>query len=171
MKTIVIDKLPYRTPLGEGTFRAEVTIDDADLNKYRADQDINQLDYGLTGTDIERFSRAIALGFIEKNYRAVLFKEKSLTSKELKAIQEILGVKSNQFATILGLDKGSLSNILRDNREMQHSTQILVMERLGLELSRPGSIKAMLENSQSEIKVDDNAKAVIERVRFSKPAA
>jgi hypothetical protein len=54
---------------------------------------------------------------------------------------------------------------------MQHSTQILVMERLGLELSRPGSIKAMLEDSQSEIKVDDNAKAVIERVRFSKPAA
>jgi DNA-binding transcriptional regulator YiaG len=171
MQTIVIDKLPYKTPLGEGTFRTEVMIDDADLNKYRAGQDINHLDYGLTGTDIERFSRAIALDFIEKNYRAVLFKEKSLTSKELKAIQEILGVKSNQFATILGLDKGSLSNILRENREMQHSTQILVMERLGLELSRPGSIKAMLEDSQGEIKVDDNAKAVIERVRFSKPAA
>lgn len=49
MKTIVIDKLPYRTPLGEGIFRAEVMIDDADLNEYCASQDINQLDYGLTG--------------------------------------------------------------------------------------------------------------------------
>lgn len=171
MKSVIVDKFLYRTPLGEGSFRIEVFLDDNELDDYLNGKDISHLDYGLNGADICRMSRSIALSFIEKNYRAVLFKEKSLTSSELKAIQDVLGVRSNQFATILGLDKGSLSNILRENREMQHSTQILVMERLGLELSRPGSIKAMLEDSQSEIKVDDVAKAVIEKVRFSKPAA
>ncbi|HYX34567.1 MAG TPA: hypothetical protein VE954_15820 [Oligoflexus sp.] len=152
-------------------FRVESFLDDDDLEAYLQGKDIGLLDHGLNGDDIGRMSRSIALSFIENNYRTVLFKEKSLSSAELKAIQEVLRVKANQFATILGLDKGSLSNILRDNREMQHSTQILVMERLGLELSRPGSIKAMLEDSQNEIKVDDVAKAVIERVHFSKPAA
>jgi DNA-binding transcriptional regulator YiaG len=171
MKTAIADKLLYHTPLGGGEFRTEVFLSEEDFESFQNGADINSLDYGLSGSDIERLSRSIALSFIEKNYRPVLFKEKSLTSSELKAIKEILGLKSNQFATVLGLDKGSFSNILSDNREMQHPTQILVMERLGLELSRPGSVKAILEEYPSELKVDLVAKEVIEKVRFAKTAA
>lgn len=132
MKTVIADKLLYHTPLGGGEFRAEVFLSEEDFESFQNGVDINSLDYGLSGSDIERLSRAIALSFIEKNYRPVLFKEKSLTSMELKAIKEVLGLKSNQFATVLGLDKGSFSNILSDNREMQHSLKSLSWKGLVL---------------------------------------
>lgn len=63
----------------------------------------------------------------------------------------ILGVETlEDFGMLIGCQKAKVSKILSGEQKMSKSQAQLTIERLGLELSRPGAIKYLLENLKGQ---------------------
>ena len=60
-----------------------------------------------------------------------------------------MNLNNKEFSAILGVDKASFSNILKRDK-MSRSVGLLIIERLGMELSRPGSARCLID-SKSEL--------------------
>lgn len=129
---------------GFGVYRMQAQIERlASATPARASEDrLDPASYHLL--DPSACLREAARRFFEESYRSVLFGRLSLSVAHMQAIQDMAGLNRSQFAQVLGLDKGSLSNIMSGRRQMQRSTQLIALERLGMELARPGSMKGLL---------------------------
>ena len=141
-----VNKLNYDNSLGH-TVLTDIVVDmDQDQIKlYQDGSPIEDLDYGLNGFDIERAERDIAFQFYENKYQEILSGVYKLNKDQIFSIQNYLGLNKLQFAKILGLDRGSLANIYKRN-SCSHPVQILIIERMGMELVRKGSAKALYNN-------------------------
>ena len=166
MKKVKVPKLAYENALGSIVVKdIEVLLDEDDYKAYKAGQKCEDLDYGLSGRTIERVERILAIGFFRNQY-AVIFRGKyQLNVDEIVAIQELMGLNNQEFATILGVDKGSFSNILKRGK-LSRSVGLLVIERLGMELSMPGSSKRLVDHNATIGKANLKVTKEINDVRY-----
>lgn len=149
---IKVGTFTYENSLGSTELKdIELDLEQSEFKKHQAGTPIEELDYGLSGTDILKAERTIALKFYEENYKNVLS-----------------GVNE--------LDRGSLANIYKRN-SCSHPVQILIMERLGMELATRGACKALYQ-ALSSIKVkdsdmveDNEASSRAAKARFGKDVA
>ncbi len=122
----------------------------------------------LNGRQMDRKERLRleAVEFIERHYRDALNGAFDLDAQVLRDMCELLGLNQSQFALILGIDKGSLSNVINRRRRMMRSTQLLMLERLAMELARPGSALCLIQGGRPEICRED-MRLLIENIRFN----
>lgn len=141
-----IPRLTYENSLGTIVLRDVILDMEQDqIDLYQKGTPIEDLDYGLNGSDIEKAEREIAFQFYKQNYQNILSGVYELDKDEIVAIQNYLGLNQLQFAKIIGLDRGSLANIYKRNSS-SHPVQILIVERMGMELARKGASKALYNN-------------------------
>lgn len=166
MKTVKIPQLKYESTLGTILLKnAEVSMDIEDYEKFKEGQDIEEIDYGLSGKVIEKAERLVALEFFRSHYQEIIEDRYQLKVDELVAIQELLKLNTQEFATLLGIDKGSLTNI-RKRGKMSHPVRLLAIERLGMDLARAGSAKGLVDKKASIGKADNKMAKEINEVRF-----
>lgn len=138
-----VKTLEYRNDLGTVILRnIVVDIEQDQIDLLKDGSLIEDLDYGLNGKDILDAERAVALNFFKTNYQNILAGVHELDKNQIKAIQNYLGLNGLQFAKVIGLDRGSLTNVYKRN-SCSHPVQILIIERLGMELGRTGAAKAL----------------------------
>ncbi|NRA47343.1 MAG: hypothetical protein HRU09_20525 [Oligoflexales bacterium] len=141
-----IKELNYENSLGKVTLTdIMIDMDQDQIDLFEKGTNIEDLDYGLNGLDIEKAEREIAFQFYKDKYQDILSGVYEVNKDEIFAIQNYLGLNKLQFAKILGLDRGSLANIYKRN-SCSHPVQILIIERMGMELVRKGSAKALYNN-------------------------
>lgn len=170
MKKIKVRKLKYENALGTLILKnIEVMLDDDEHLKFKKGASIEDLDYGLSGVDIKKAERQIALEFFEERYNSV-FKEGTLKKEEILAIQHFLNLNNVEFAKLIGIDKGALSNIYKRD-SLSRPVCLLIFERLGMELSRSGSAKRMTDSSAELSEPDLKISKEINKVRFHSNAA
>lgn len=166
-----IPKLIYKNHLGEVLLKnVYVTVDESDLKKYKKGTRIDDLDYGFSGKTIDLAEREIAKVFFKKKYRSVLNAQYLLSVSEISAIQDLLGLNNVEFSQLLGIDKASLSNIYK-REKLSRSVCLLIMERLGMELSQKGSAKKIVDPSAPLSELDNDTILEINEIRFGEVAA
>jgi hypothetical protein len=156
MKIFHLKKYKYKSALGEMEFEnVPVSVPD----DWKENQDIAKADYAVSAAEILRMERALALEFFKSAYRMILLGQRSIAPAELKAIQDILGVNRTEFGKLLGLHKASITNLFK-GKAMSPTLANLIMERLGMELGRPGSARALLCGGQLPTEEDAAAQAI-----------
>lgn len=167
MKTVTVNHFKYQSVFGEKTFSA-VTLsipDNLNSRKIRSQQDLEGQDYSIFVSELKRMERELALDFFSKFYRPILNGERTISVPELKGIQDILDVNRSEFGKLLGLHKGSVTNLFK-GKAMKSTLCILIMERLGMELGRPGSARNMLKGGKPHGRVPE-ASRVINETRYA----
>ena len=125
-----IDKLTYENALGTIVLKnITVDLEQDQIERLKNGEAIEDLDYGLYGTDIEKAERKIAQKFFKEKYRDILTGVYELNSDEIQSIQDLLDMNRLQFAKVIGLDRGSLVNIYKRNSCSQ-PVQILIIQRM-----------------------------------------
>ena len=167
MKTIILKKFKYQSVFGEKTFEQVSLRIPPQLNnrKIRSIDDLEGKEYNIPASELKRMERDLALDFFSKHYLSILNGERTIFVDELKGIQDILEVNRSEFGKLLGLHKGSVTNLFK-GKSMKSTLSILIMERLGMELARPGSARNMLEGGKPHGKVLE-ASRVINGVRYA----
>ena len=145
MKKIKIPQYKYEGKLGSVTLKNLIIyLDDEDVEKYKSGTDLEELDYGLSADTIRDAENHLAVEFFKLRYREILLDKYQLSTEELVAIQRRLNLNNVEFSRILGVDKGSYSNILKRGK-LSHTVGVLAIERLGNDLLMPGSAKRLID--------------------------
>ncbi len=123
----------------------------------------------ISATEIERLSRLAALAFIDKHYRSSLEKKNfTISSKRVMAILTYLKVNQSEFAKLIGCQKAKMSKILKEEQTISKPQAMLAIERLGLEIARPGAIRNMLGDESATVGIsEDWIKEKINDARFA----
>lgn len=123
----------------------------------------------LAAKEIERLSRLAALAFLEKNYRKALEKNSfTLSPQVVRAIMVYLKTNQSEFGQLIGCQKAKVSKILNDEQVISRAQALLALERLALEVARPGAIQNLLGHSDAEVAEADEALAKeLNKIRFS----
>lgn len=167
MKTATISNFKYKSVFGEMTFESlNVHIpDNLDPRKFRRAESLDGIDFSIPVAELKRMERELALKFFSSSYRAIMNGERTISVEELKGIQDILEVNRSELGKLLGLHKGSVTNIFK-GKAMKSTLCILIMERLGMELGRPGSARHMIDGGNPQGQVPE-ARKVINQTRYS----
>lgn len=125
----------------------------------------------ISATEIERLSRLAALAFIDKHYRSSLEKKNfTISSKRVLAIMTYLKVNQSEFAKLIGCQKAKMSKILKEEQTISKPQAMLAIERLALEIARPGAIRNILGDDSAPVgATEDWIKEKINGARFSSP--
>ena len=120
-------------------------LDDPSIRQFEKTGWSEDLDWGMDGSEIQRISRLSAEEFVRVHYRAITMGKETLSSIQIKKIIDFLGLTYEETGALLGgLSKGTISNYVKGIRKAEGASSALMMERLSLELVRPGSLKSML---------------------------
>lgn len=168
MKRAKVNNYKYQSVFGEMVFN-EIVVqipDDCDPRKIRKADALDGIDYSLSVAEITKMERDLALAYFSKYYHAIMLGERTISVDELKGIQDILHVNRSELGRLLGLHKGSVTNLFK-GKSMKPSLCILIMERLGMELGRPGSARHMLDGGNPEAQVPE-ARKIINQTRYSR---
>ena len=115
-------------------------LDESDAKKYKAGTKLESLQYALPGEVIEEAEKTLAVEFFKNKFRAIFDRKYELNTEELVAIQQWLGLNNIEFSKILGVDKGSYSNILK-RKKLLHATGLHAVIMLGKRLADTWSSK------------------------------
>lgn len=171
MKKALINNYRYQSVFGEMVFDGIIVQipDSFDPRKIKKADALNGIDYSLPVSEIRKMERELALTYFSKCYRLIMLGERTISVEELKGIQDILNVNRSELGKLIGLHKGSVTNIFK-GKAMKPSLCILIMERLGMELGRPGSARHMLDGGNPEAQVPE-ARKIINQARYSRDRA
>ena len=166
MKKALVNNYSYQSVFGEMAFD-EIIVqipDSFDPRKIRKADALKGIDYSLPVSEIRKMERELALSYFSKFYRIIMLGDRTISVEELKGIQDILNVNRSELGKLIGLHKGSVTNIFK-GKAMKPSLCILIMERLGMELGRPGSARHMLDGGNPEAQVPE-ARKIINQARY-----
>ena len=137
MKKIKVKKLFYKSNLGSNYFSdVSVWVDDSISDR---NFDEKEHEYSLDDEEASRLSRELAHKFIIKKINNNDFE---LTDDEVYGVRLVLGINSTEFASIIGIHKGTMSKILKGTIKMKKPECMLAMIWLIKELAHPqGYIK------------------------------
>ena len=166
MKPVKIEKLSYRNPFGSMELvNVDVFLDEEDISKLNHGVSIEELDYGLPGATIRLAERSLAINFFTEKYRAVISGEYALSTDEIRAIQTYLNLNNKEFSRLLFITEGALTNIYK-RKKSQNNVGGIALERLAMELVRPGSAKQLLSHAGAGRDIDEELQKTIDFVRF-----
>lgn len=122
----------------------------------------------LAATEIDRLMKIVVLEFLKKNYRKALSRpDFTLSANQVKAIINFLNINGTEFGLLIGCQKSKVSKILRGVQKISTSQALLALERLALELVRPGAIRLLLGDTNVTIgEPDERIVLEINRMRF-----
>ena len=168
MKTLIVNEFEYTSVFGAKRFdsvKLSVPNTCQLMNgvKFREAKDF---DFSIPVDEIKRMERSLALDFFARAYRPIWDHERSISVDELRGIQDVLDVNRSELGQLLGLHKGSVTNLFK-GKGMKSSLCMLILERLGLELSRPGSARHMLDGGVPK-STEKDAQKVIDVIRFER---
>lgn len=127
------------------------------------------LDWGMDGAEIARLSRLSTEEFVRVHYKTVTLGQETLSSIQIKKIIGFLGLTYEEMGALLGgMSKGTIANYVNGVRKAEGPSSSLLMERLSLELVRPGSLKAMLGKEKTFPESQNSFQNDMEKVLYNK---
>ena len=142
---VTVQNLPYKSLLGTVFSEVKVTLDEVDFKNFKKNKgSIEGLNYGISNDTILELEKIAGLQFFRENFKIILAGKTVLSGDEIRGIVEIFGVSRTDAAKLLGISKGQLTHLVNGERKASKIVSILLLERLGMELGRPGSAKALL---------------------------
>jgi hypothetical protein len=166
MKNLIVKGFEYTNVFGKKVFDSVKILvpNDCRLQGVASFESIQNLDYSIPVDEIKHMERALALDFFARAYRPIWDNERTISVDELRGIQDVLEVNRSELGKLLGLHKGSVTNLFK-GKGMKSSLCMLIMERLGLELARPGSARHMLDGGVPR-STEKTVQKVIDLTRF-----
>ena len=148
------EQYTFKHPLGTITTEAEVGISEKGRRS-------------LSASELDRLSRMAAFEFLKKNYhRSIEDGDFILSAEEVRAIISILRVENlDEFGKLIGCQKSKVSKILNREQDISKAQAQLAVERLAMELARPGSVRRILGDSGT-VQYDEKMTADVSRVRY-----
>ena len=106
------------------------------------------------------------------NYKKAIYEpDFTLNAKKVRAIISFLVVNQVEFGQLVGCQKAKVSKILRSEQQISKSQAMLALERLAMELARPGSTRKMLGDEGVVVKdADESLVKLLNEIRYA-PAA
>lgn len=142
-KTFKAKSYRHTSYLGELIIK-DVNIELLESGITKETFDSNKHEHLIDANEVERMERLVGLHFVQDNLVAIVKDARKLSEDEVYGIQLITGLNATQFATLLGIHKGTLSKILKGRLEMKKPERILAMHLLQNEILTPGYCKALL---------------------------
>jgi hypothetical protein len=164
MRKDQVNAYKYKNAFGEMIFDQVIV---SVPHEWKNDEGLENADYSISAAELLRMERELALQFFKNQYRPILLGQRTITPDELKAIQEIFGVNRTELGKLLGLHKASIPNIFK-GKAMSPTLANLIMERLGMELGRPGSARLLLSGGKIPDE-EELASQEISKTRFGMP--
>lgn len=144
-------------------------LDDASVQLFEESGWSDSLDWGMDGAEMARLSRLSAEEFVRVHYKSVTMGQETLSSMQIKKIIEFIGLTYEEIGTLLGgMSKGAIANYVNGVREANGASSALLMERLSLELVRPGALKAMLGKEKTFPESPNSFRNDMDKVRYNK---
>jgi DNA-binding transcriptional regulator YiaG len=144
-------------------------LDDASVQLFDESGWSDSLDWGMDGAEIARLSRLSAEEFVRMHYKAVTMGQETLNSMQIKKIIDFLGLTYEEIGVLLGgMSKGTIANYVNGVRKAEGPSSALLMERLSLELVRPGALKAMLGKEKTFPESPNYFQIEMDKVRYNK---
>lgn len=158
MKTEIIKDYRYKHPLA--TITTEVTVKISPKGRRM-----------LSASEVKRLGRLVALEYFKKNYKSALSKDLSIDADILRALMAIMNLGQSELSHLIACSESKVSRALTDNDNYQalgDAHIVLLMERLGMDLVRPGAAKSLANKEiLSNECVDLQLAEVVNSVRYA----
>lgn len=148
MKTIRAKKINYQSYLGDAQFEhVPVLVEDGVKAK---DFDPEKDDYSLSGDIISLLEREIAKGwlgrFLKRDTDNNMTSRGVIKADEVYGIMLVLGLKQIEFAKLLGVDKSTITRVIKGTKNLGEPSTRLCTLVLQAELREPGAAKKLFKN-------------------------
>jgi len=133
IKRIKQDNYQYKHPLGS------IVVDQVEVGISEQGR------RSLPAHEIERLNRLVVLNFLRENYKkSITDEEFTLSTSSVRSIMVFLGVNQTEFGHLIGCQKSKVSKILRSEQQISKPQAQLAIERMAMELARPGATRKLL---------------------------
>jgi predicted DNA-binding protein (UPF0251 family) len=166
MKKIHVEGYKYQSVFGEVIVDVDLMLSDDNCNKFEAGQPLSELETSITLDQVQMAERKALIGFFSSHYRRSMEDATfELSPDEVQALINFLKVNKTEAARVLGIDKGTLSRHISGERTMSRSTAVLLLERVGQELGRPGAVRAMIDKGPIPV-LEIEASEIVDKQRY-----
>jgi DNA-binding transcriptional regulator YiaG len=144
---VSVQDYPFESSFGLYNVCAEVAFDPNEHQRFVAGDSLDSIPHKIVNES--SCIRQAGYRFYLNTYRDLVYRKVVLTAAQLEDIRAVLNLNSSQFATLVGVRRGSLSNFVKGRRKMPHPSQILALDRLAYELLKPGTAKIFVKGAPS----------------------
>lgn len=145
VKEIKVNSYVFRDQLGERIFDDVKIIVPLDSKISSENFNQNKDDYSISSQEIERMSRESAQRFFNEKSKEIITGHRKLKVNEIYGICLALGCNGSELASLLNIDKSTVSRVLSGKQEIQPSLATLLIEKLKNEIDCQGSTKRLLD--------------------------
>lgn len=110
MRTIYIEKYPYKGDLATVETDIEFVLSEEDFIKYNNGISLDQLETRISAHWVETLERRAAFEYFRKHYTKAFEGQYHPEAWEIRCIIALWNISRTQAASCLGIDKATLSN-------------------------------------------------------------
>jgi uncharacterized phage-associated protein len=157
-KKMVVPKFIHKDGFGDFEFsNVEILVDSS--NKSFKPEEFNQSvhEYYLDDEVIISLANDSARRFLSSHSSDILRDKYLIPGDQVNLIKDVMQVNKSELADLLGIDKASVSRIIKNEQALKKDVSMLLLERLKDEVESPGISRRLLE----KIRQKDAAKSKI----------
>ena len=144
MKPAIIKTHRHVSHLGDAVFKNVPVLVDDSFSRKEVNSKTDE--YAISGDVVMRMEREVA-----KTWLTEKADPRNLKADEVNAVRILCGLNQSEFASVLGLTKGTMSKVLKSRLKLRSPMSDLCLLVLAAEIANPGAARAILNDSLTSI--------------------
>lgn len=170
LKKTVVSKFVHEDVFGKNIFSDVEILFNPESKEITNDNFNQNIDvFFLSDDEIDKLSADSVGRFLNKKLPLILKGDYTFSGREVDAIVTFLKVNRSEFADLIGMDKGSVTRIIKEEQAIKKDVLLLLVERLKDEIESPGISRVLLDkirNNKGAGEIEDLHLNVFEVVEF-----
>lgn len=154
LKKINVKKFFHVDAFGKNIFSDVEILFDPDVKMITPENfDQDHDEFYLGDDEIDRLSSNSVRRFVNVNLASILKGSYVMSGKEVEAIINFCKVNRSEFSDLIGLDRASVTRIVKEEQSLKKDVLLLIIERLKDEIESPGISRVLLDKIRNQREV------------------
>lgn len=156
LKKIVVPKFTHEDAFGKNVFSDVEILFNPEVKEITPENFNQEKDEFYLGDDeIDKLAADSVRRYLNANLSAILKGDYVLVGQEVDAIINFCKVNRSEFSDLIGLDRASVTRIVKGEQGLKKDVLLLIIERLKDEIESPGVSRVLLDKIRNKREVGE----------------
>jgi len=156
LKKLVVPKFIHEDAFGKNTFSDVEILFDPEIKQMTVENfDQANDDFYLSDDEIDKLASDSVRRYLNIHLPSILKGESTLDGQKVDAIINFCKVNRSEFSDIIGLDRASVTRIVKGEQALKKDVLLLIIERLKDEIESPGISRILLDKIRNNRKTEE----------------
>jgi uncharacterized phage-associated protein len=156
LKKTIVKKFIHVDVFGKNIFSDVEILFDPEIKMITPENfDQGSDEFYLSDDEIDKLSGDSVRRYLNVNLSAILKGSYVVSGQEVDAIINFCKVNRSEFSDLIGLDRASVTRIIKEEQRLKKDVLLLIIERLKDEIESPGISRVLLDKIRNEREVGE----------------